>query len=81
MNPIPAPHLKPGLCRVFGNGRAMDWVQRCLRKTVWSEWLGTLSTVLGNTGRVARLPTDALLQGLALAAQGLVENPRGVWAH
>jgi hypothetical protein len=64
-----------------GGECAMDWVQRCLRKTVWPEWLGTLSTVLGNTGRVARLPTDALLQGLALAAQGLVENPRGVWAH
>ena len=59
----------------------MDWVQRCLRKTVWPEWLGTLSTVLGNTGRAARLPTDALLQGLALAAQGLVENKGRIGAH
>ena len=46
-----------------------------------AEWLGTLSTVLGNTGRTACLPTDALLQGLALAAQRLVENKGGVGAH
>ena len=81
MKPIPAPHLKPGLCRLFGNECAMDRVQRCLRETVWPEWPETPSMGLSEEGLPAYLPTDALLQRLALASQRLVENPRGVWAH